>query len=209
MTRRNKAGKELVFLDLRQSTGAGKLTEPKVTASSATPAVAGPIVPASALEVVVSAKHVDAATVQLARAVRLGDCVEVTGTLEPGRGGGVGVRAEGSAPSCVRVVSRWADTHGTIDYATWHSSDFRASSRSKSKQGRKAAPKLGPDGKPVRRRAGGRARHRQANMKSCRAVVAKLDTPVNGESRLPAALVQSRRFLESIKPIAAPILMAV
>ena len=81
----------------------------------------------------------------LAKGLRKGDCIEVLGVVEPSdrppRGKDVAESVQAQGADCIRVVSRWADTHGRLSYATAHDGGYKASQRSRSKQGRKA-PRL-------------------------------------------------------------------
>jgi hypothetical protein len=76
------------------------------------------------------------------------------------------VQAQGTAPSCISVVSRWADTHGRLDFATFNLSTFKASQKCRSKQGRKTPA---PEGERVKRRPGAKQRKHSRHLELCRA----------------------------------------
>ena len=88
------------------------------------------------------------------------------------------MQAQGA--DCIRVVSRWADTHGRLSYATAHDGGYKASQRSRSKQGRKAPPSGADAGaERAKRRPGAKQRKHSRHLEMCRAVVERLDIPSN------------------------------
>ena len=180
LTSRRKLAKDLIFFDMRApgSTAAAAMLP---ASGEATAAADAEELASEPVELVVSGREVDAATVEISRGLRLGDCIEVVCAIEPcdraARSGkpspGVAVQAQqpsltpGATKVCVRVVSRWADTHGRLDFATANLACFKASQRSKSKQGRKAPA---PEGERVKRRPGAKQRKHSRHLELCRQV---------------------------------------
>lgn len=178
LTSRRKLAKDLIFFDLKDPS----IAAAKMAASTTTAAAADFDEPAhEVVELVVSGREVDAATVDIGRGLRLGDCVEVICAIEPSdrasRSGkpspGVAVQAQlpvtavNAAKACIHISSRWADIHGRLDFATANLACFKASQRSKSKQGRKAPA---PEGERVKRRPGAKQRKHSRHLELCRQV---------------------------------------
>ena len=111
LTSRRKLAKDLIFFDLKDpSIAAAKM------AASTTPVVHAEEPACEAVELVLSGREVDADTIEVGRALRLGDCIEVICALEPSdratRSGkpspGVAVQAQlpataGIARRCIQV----------------------------------------------------------------------------------------------------------
>lgn len=178
LTSRRKLAKDLIFFDMKDpSIAAAKMA----ASTTAAPAAALDEPAHEVVELVLSGREVDASTVDIGRGLRLGDCVEVICAIEPSdrasRSGkpspGVAVQAQlpisavGAAQACIRVSSRWADIHGRLDFATANLACFKASQRSKSKQGRKAPT---PEGERVKRRPGAKQRKHSRHLELCRQV---------------------------------------